>query len=535
MVRSVNDSRCRRSADDPPRSVEDEVPVTTRSYERVERTVATINDVLNVINVLTWDARVHMPAAGAGARAEQLATLTTIAKGHLTNPALAADVARAQTELGADATLVQRRTLAAVREAVSHHERIPDDLTERLARAKGTAQQAWVEARRDDDFGTFAPHLARMLDLKREVASYTAPDRPVYDALLHEYEPGMTASALRTLFERLKATLGPLVAAIAETGAPRAEVLRQQFDVSRQRAFALGIAERFGYDLRRGRLDEAPHPFEISFSTNDVRITTRYDPAFLGQSVFATWHEAGHGIYEQYADPAYARSALSSDLIGLYAVSGTSYGTHESQSRLWENLVGRSRAFWDVHYGELVYAFPGQLQDVDVETFYRAINTVTPSPIRVEADEVTYHLHVILRFELEVALLDGSLGVDDLPGAWDEAMQATLGLRPRNDREGVLQDIHWSAGLVGAFPTYTIGTVMASQFFAAALRNAPGIQSDLARGEYSSLLGWLREHVYRHARLHGADELLRNATGSDLDPSAFLEYVTNKYGALYDV
>jgi len=518
-----------------PPVAEDEERMTTRPYDRVARTVATINDVLNAINVLTWDARVHMPAAGAGARAEHLATLTTIAKRLLTDPAFVADVARSQAELGADASVVQRRSLEAVRAAISYHERIPDDLTERLARTKGTAQQAWVDARRDDDFAAFAPHLERMLELKRELAAHTAPERPVYDALMHEYEPGMTAAALRTLFEQLKATLVPLVAAIGDARAPRTEVLRQPFDVSRQRAFALAIAERFGYDLERGRLDVAPHPFEISFATSDVRITTRYDPDFLAQSVFATWHEAGHGIYEQYADPAYARSALSSDLIGLYAVSGTSYGTHESQSRLWENLVGRSRTFWGVHYGELVDAFPDQLQRVDVDTFYRAINTVTPSPIRVEADEVTYHLHVILRFELEVALLDGSLDVKDLPGAWNEAMQAMLGIRPRNDREGVLQDIHWSAGLVGAFPTYTIGTIMASQFFASALRSAPGIERDLARGEYGSLLGWLREHVYGHARLHSADELLRNATGSSLDPTAFLGYVKSKYGALYDV
>lgn len=507
--------------------------MTTTPYERVTTAVAAINDVLNAVNVLTWDSRVQMPAAGAPARAEQLATLTAIAQERLLDARLADDVAAARAELGADAPVVARRTLQAVGEAIEYHRRLPVDLTSRVARAKGTAQQAWVQARRDDDFAGFAPHLEQMLALKREVAARTAPDAPAYDALLVEYEPGMRSRDLVVLFDRLKATLVPLVAAIREAPAPRTDHLRRSFDLERQRAFALGVAGEFGYDVARGRLDAAPHPFEISFSTGDVRITTRYDEHWLPRSLFAAWHEAGHGIYEQWADPIHSRGALSTDLVGLYAVSGTSYGTHESQSRLWENLVGRSRSFWDAHYGALVEAFPDQLSDVDVETFYRSINAVTPSMIRVEADELTYHLHVMLRFELETALLTGDLSVRDLPGAWNDAMEAYLGVRPRDDREGVLQDIHWSAGLVGAFPTYTIGTVMASQFYAAALRDDPGIERELADGTYRRLHGWLREHVYQHARLYRADELLERATGRGLEPAPYLDYVTEKYTALY--
>jgi carboxypeptidase Taq len=509
--------------------------VSTTPYERVTTAVAEVNDILNALNVLVWDARVNMPASGASARSEQSATLTALAQERLLAPSLADDAAAARAELGSGATLVQTRTLDAVQGAIAYHRRIPSELTARLARAKGTAQQAWVEARRDDDFAGFAPHLERMLEIKREIAERTAPDVPLYDALLAEYEPGMRASDLTTLFETLKATLVPLVAAIGEASAPRTGVLRRRYDVARQHAFALHIARRFGYDTDRGRLDVAPHPFEISFSTGDVRITTRSDERWLSQSLFATWHEAGHGIYEQYADPTHARGALSSDLIGLYAVSGTSYGTHESQSRLWENLVGRSRTFWDAHYGELVDTFPETLADVDVDTFYRAINAVTPSCIRVEADELTYHLHIMLRFELEHALLDGSLNVRDLPGAWNEAMVAYLGVRPPDDRQGVLQDLHWSVGLVGGFPTYTIGTVMASQFYAAALRDDPAIPGELAAGGYGRLHGWLREHVYRHARLYRADELLERSTGRGLDPSDYLAYVTEKYGGLYGV
>ncbi len=505
----------------------------TNPYERVTAAVAAINDVLNAMNVLVWDARVNMPASGARARAEQSATLTTLAQERLLAPSLADDVAASRAELGADATLVQARTLDAVEEAIAYHRGLPPELTARLARAKGTAQQAWVEARRADDFAGFAPHLQHMLEIKREVAERTAPELPLYDALLAEYEPGVRASDLTTLFETLKATLVPLVAEIREARAPRTDLLRRHYDVDRQRAFALEIARRFGYDTERGRLDVAPHPFEISFATGDVRITTRYDERWLAQSMFATWHEAGHGIYEQYADPAHARGALSSDLIGLYAVSGTSYGTHESQSRLWENLVGRSRTFWDAHYGALVDVFPDALADIDVETFHRAINAVTPSCIRVEADELTYHLHIMLRFELEHALLDGSLKVRDLPGAWNEAMVSYLGVRPPDDRLGVLQDLHWSVGLVGAFPTYTIGTVMASQFYAAALRDDVAILPELTAGTYGRLHGWLHEHVYRHARLYRAGELLERSTGRGLDPSDYLTYVKEKYGALY--
>jgi len=505
---------------------------------RVQALVAPINDVLNAINVLTWDARVCMPAGAAASRADQIATLTTIAQGRLLDPALADAVAAARAELDASAApsdAAAVRAVAAVAEAIAFHQRIPSELTRRLAVAKGRAQHAWIAARADDDFAAFAPHLSDMLAIKREMAACIDAGRPPYDALMHEYEPGMTSSALRALFTRLREVLVPLAAAIAAAPAPSSEVVRGAFEISRQRAFALSIAERFGYDLARGRDDVAPHPFEISFGAADVRITTRYDEHYLPQSIFAMWHEAGHGLYEQYPDPSLARGPLTSDLIGLYAVAGTSYGTHESQSRLWENLVGRSRVFWEAHYGALVDTFPERLTGVPLDAFYRAINRVTPSPIRVEADEVTYDLHIMVRFELELALLDGSLPIADLPGAWNDAMQATVGLRPSDDRRGVLQDIHWSVGLLGAFPTYTIGNVMASQFYAAARRDDPGIEQEAAAGRYDRLLAWLREHVYRHARTYRADELLRRATGSGLDPEPYLGYLSDKYATLYEL
>ena len=502
-------------------------------YELVATETAAIADVLNAVNVLTWDARVAMPAPGTEARSEQIATLSAVARGKLLDPRLSDAVAAARDHLDPEADDVRRRELDAVASAIEHHARLPDALMRRHARAKGTAQSAWAAARAADDFGAFAPHLEEMLALKRELAAAIAPERPAYDALLHEYEPGIGTDALHDLFGSLRATLVPLFAAVREAPAPRTDFLRRAFDVDRQREVSLRLAERIGYETARGRLDLAPHPFEISFATNDVRITTRVDERFLPQSLFAALHEAGHGLYEQNADPAYARSALSTDLIGLYAVSGTSYGTHESQSRLWENLVGRSRPFWERHLPLLRDAFPGVLDDVDVDAFHRAVNAVAPSPIRVEADEVSYNLHVMLRVELELALLDGDLTVAELPDAWNERMERDLGFRPQDDREGVLQDIHWSAGLVGAFPTYTIGTVMASQWYEAALTSDPTLEADVRSGSYDGLRAWLTDHVCRHARRYEADELLRRATGRPLDPEPYLRYLTDKYQGLY--
>lgn len=503
---------------------------------RVQALIAPINDVLNAINVLTWDARVCMPAGAAASRAEQIATLTAVAQERLLDSSLLDAVAAARIELAsadAPSDVATVRSIEAVEEAIAFHQRVPAELTRRLSVAKGRAQHAWLAARADDEFGAFAPHLCDMLVIKREMAASIDAERPAYDALMHEYEPGMTTTVLRALLARLRAELTPLATAIAAAPSPSGDVVRASFDVGRQRAFALSIAERFGYDVSRGRDDVAPHPFEISFGSSDVRITTRYDEHYLPQSMFALWHEAGHGVYEQNADPGLARGALTSDLIGLYAVAGTSYGTHESQSRLWENLVGRSRVFWETHYGALVDTFPERLRGVPLDDFYRAINRVTPSPIRVEADEVTYDLHIMVRVELELALLDGALEIADLPAAWNEAMESTVGVRPRDDRQGVLQDIHWSVGLVGAFPTYTLGNVMASQFFEAARRDDPSIDVEAAKGRYGSLLGWLREHVYRHARTYRADELLQRSTGSGLDPEPYLTYLREKYTSLY--
>ena len=346
-----------------------------------------------------------------------------------------------------------------------------------IAELKAPAQQMWAEAKAASDFPRFAPYLEQMLSLTRRMADAIGYEEHPYDALLLRYEPGMTATRLKALFEELRAGLLPLLRQVGDRGQRGARrtswiatTRRTRSALSRSRSPAA-----FGYDLNRGRLDSAAHPFEISFTRDDVRITTRYNRRFPPMALFGTFHETGHALYEQGVDPALTRGALTTDLLDLYAVGGASYGTHESQSRLWENLVGRSRSFWRLHFPRLQHFFPEQTADVDAEEFYRAVNRVRPSLIRVEADEVTYNFHIMLRVEIEMALLEGTLEVRDLPEAWNAAMQEYLGLTPPDDGRGVLQDIHWSTGLFGSFPTYTVGNVMSAQFIAAArARAGPG-------------------------------------------------------------
>ena len=290
-----------------------------------------------------------------------------------------------------------------------------------------------------------------------------------------------------------------------------------------------------GFDYDRGRLDSAPHPFEISFTRDDVRITTRYDANYLPMSLFAALHEAGHGLYEQNIAPELTRTALTADFLGQYAVGGASFGAHEFSSRLWENQIGRSRAFWGRHFDRLRAAFPQQMAAADAEFFYRAVNRVRPSLIRVEADEVTYNLHIMLRTEIEMALLEGAIAVDDLPEVWNAKMQAYLGLTPPDDRRGVLQDVHWSFGGFGNFPTYTIGNIMAAQVLAAAHEQMPDLAAKLAAGDYRTLLTWLTENIYRHGRAYRADELLRRVSGESLNTAPLLAYLENKYSDLYSL
>jgi carboxypeptidase Taq len=501
--------------------------------------LAEVFDLSRAAAVLEWDQETYMPPGGADARAAQVATLRRLAHERFTADEVGAwlDAAARETD-GMDEDETDR---ALVRVALRDHARatrLPSALVAATAEAKGHALEAWKAARSASDFAFFAPHLQRLLGLTREKAERLAPllaeeraaagetpgEEPLYDALLDEYEPGATTAEVATVFAVLRERLVPLVEAIA--GRPQVDeaVLTRHYPEAAQWAFGLEVARAIGYDLERGRQDRSAHPFTTAFATTDVRITTRLDEGFFPSAFFGTVHEVGHALYEQGVDAALDRSPLA---------DGTSLGMHESQSRLWENLVGRGRAFWAFWLPRARAYFPEALDGVDAEAFYRAVNRVEPSLIRVEADELTYHLHVLLRFELERALIAGTLVVADVPAAWNARMEAFLGLTPPTDAVGCLQDIHWALGAFGYFPTYTLGTLMSAQLFDAARRDLGSLEDAFARGEYRPLLDWLRERVHRWGRARSARRILQDVAGGPLSAEPWLAYARAKFGALY--
>ncbi|MFZ8940771.1 MAG: carboxypeptidase M32 [Gemmobacter sp.] len=504
-------------------------------YAALLERMGQVNDLLNAKSVLAWDARVMMPPGGAETRAKQLATLSVLAREHLVDAqsrhlldAAEAEVAQLQHDS------VERIICAQVREAIDYHLRIPAELVRRRAETGSIGQDIWARAREAGDFAAFAPVLTETVALNREMAECIGYEAHPYDALMYRFEPGETVASLRPLFARLRAGMLPLLRAIAQKDGPRIDFLQRAFPRQSQLDFGLKMATKLGYDLDRGRLDTTVHPFEVSFTRNDVRITSRVNERWMPMCLFGCLHEAGHGLYEQYADPAYVRTPLATDLVGLYAVSGVSFGAHESQSRLFENHVGRSREFWELNFPEAKAAFPEQLADVDAETFWRAVNRVAPGFIRVEADELTYDFHIMLRVDIEAALIDGSLAVADLPEAWNAKIKEYLGLDVPNDRLGVLQDVHWSSGQIGTFCNYTIGNVMAGQLFEVAQQD-DAVAAGLASADYTPLREWMTEHVHQHGRRFSRDELLVRATGRTLDPEPYIAHLTRKYTEIYRI
>lgn len=505
------------------------------SYRDFSERMASINDLLNAVSVLQWDSRTMMPPGGVESRAKQLATLTLAARDML----LADDTRRltdaASREVGGLAEdAPERRAVAQAAHAIAFHSRIPADLIRRKTELKTVANAAWIEARARSDFSLFRPHLARMIDATRAYADAIGYERHPYDALVSLYEPGETVDSLDRLFSQLRAGLAPILAAVRAAEPPRADFLERHFPPDRQREVASRLAAGIGFDFGRGRLDSTVHPFEVSFTRHDVRITTRFNPQFLSASLFGTLHEAGHGIYEQGVDPAYTRSPLTTDLVLSYAVGGTSFGAHESQARLYENAVGRSRPFWRAHFAQVQAAFPDALADVDADAFWRAVNRVRPGFIRVEADQLTYDFHIMLRVDLEKALMDGSLTVDELPEAWNAAMARELGLTVPDDARGVLQDIHWSTGMIGSFCTYTIGNVLAGQLMEAALATE-AVSAGFDAGDCTALTAWLGEAVHRHGRRYGRDELLERATGRALDAAPYVAALRTRLSEVYGI
>lgn len=487
---------------------------------------AEIRSIRYAASVLSWDQQTHMPPGGAAARSTQLSTLSKVAHQMFTSDEIGKLIEAAEHEIAGkdfddnDASLVR-----VLKRDYDRATRLPSEFVAEFSRTTSMAHHVWAKARAEKDFAQFLPTLEKIFDLCRQSAEYlTYPEVP-YDALLDQYEPGMTTAQVATLFAGLREDLVPLAKAIfAKKDTNSNEPLRRHFPVEKQREFGLKVVQQFGYDMKRGRQDEAVHPFCIHFSRDDVRITTRFDPNFLAPALFGTMHEAGHASYEQ---------GIPSEFSGTYLGGSVSLGIHESQSRLWENMVGRSRGFWEYFYPPLRETFPGVLDDVSVEQFYRAINYVAPSFIRVEADEVTYPLHIMLRFELEQDVLHGKLAVQDLPEAWNAKFEAYLGITPPDDAQGLLQDIHWSSGIMGYFPTYSIGTLLAAQLYEATLKDHPALPQEIAAGKFDTLLGWMNSHIHAHGRKFMPNELVKRATDESLQHRYFIDYLRRKYGEIY--
>ena len=482
--------------------------------------LAQICDLNHAAAVLEWDQETYMPSAAAEARAHQIATLRRLAHELLVSEKTATHLEKGSDNSSSDDDALYRVTQRDFDRAI----RIPADLVEELAETAALARQAWRTARESDTFSTFAPHLEKIVELNLRKAEAVGYDEHPYDALLDEFEPGMKTAEVANVFAELRDQLVPIVQALTAEVKPDDRMLHRHFPHDAQWDFGVGVITDFGYDFNRGRQDLSTHPFTTTFSISDVRLTTRVDEAFFNPAFFGTLHEAGHGMYEQGLHQALERTPLA---------DGTSLGMHESQSRLWENLVGRSRGFWSHYYPKVQNAFPDALGDVSEENFYRAINRVENSLIRVEADEVTYNLHVMVRFELETEMIEGKIGIADLPEAWNDRIEAFLGIRPSNDAEGVLQDIHWSLGAIGYFPTYALGNLMSTQLFDQANSDIPDLSSQISSGSFEALLEWLRTHVHRHGRKKSANEILTDATGTGLSVESWIHYIRRKYEDLY--
>ncbi len=476
--------------------------------------------------IASWDQHTYMPPKGGAFRAEQLGYLARLGHARLTDPVLGDRLAECE-KAPRDPESVEAVNVREIRRVYDRAVKMPPRLVEELARVTSQAQNVWAEARKKSRFADFAPWLEKIVALKREEAQAVGYRESPYDALLDEYEPGATAAEITTLFAELRRLLVPLVAAIAATGKkPRPDVLTREFPIERQQVLGQAASAALGFDYTAGRLDTTVHPFCSGIGPGDCRLTTRYHPRELNQGFFGILHESGHGIYDQGLDPAHFGTPMG---------SAVSLGIHESQSRLWENQVGRSRPFWEHFYPRTRQTFPGTLDDVTLDEFLFAINQVEPSFIRVEADEATYNLHILLRFELEQALVRGDLEPADVPAAWNEKFTQMLGLTVPDDARGCLQDIHWSMGGLGYFPTYTLGNLYAAQFMRKARHDLPGLDDDFRRGQFARLKEWLNTHIHRPGQKYRPRELCRRVTGEPLSPQSLVEYLRGKYAELYGI
>jgi carboxypeptidase Taq len=497
-----------------------------KKLEQLRAIQAEISDLSYTAALLGWDQQTYMPTGGAEARSNQQALLGRLVHERGTSPELGKLLDElkpfaAGLDPDSDDARLVKVTVRAYEKAI----RVPSKHVVEFSQATTLGYQAWVEARSKSDFSIFRPHLEKIVALRQEYASFFPNFEHPYDALLDDFEPNMRTADVKAIFDGLRPRQLELIKAIA--GKPQVDdsFLHQPFDEKQQWDFGAEVITRFGYDWNRGRQDKSPHPFTTSFSINDVRITTRVDPDFLNSMLFGTMHECGHALYDMGVAAELERTGLE---------GSASLAMHESQSRLWENLVGRSFPFWQYFYPRLQETFP-QLAGVSLEKFYKGINKVQPSLIRVEADEATYNLHIMLRLEMEIALLEGKVAAKDMPGIWNAKMQEYLGVTPPNDEKGVLQDIHWSGGSIGYFSTYALGNLISAQLWEKINQDIPDLVEQIRQGKFEILLGWLREKIHRHGAKFEPQELVQKVTGSKIDPAPYVRYLTKKYSEIYNL
>ncbi len=479
-----------------------------------------------VESLVHWDEQTMLPPRAGGFRADQAEAMAAVVHARRIDPAQGERLARlVESDLATAGSAPVRATIRLLHEDFVKQSRLPGRLVAALARTAIEAQQAWTRALAASDWKLLEPQLTQMFALKREQATCQRPELDPYDGLMDDYEPGGRWPAVQRQFDQLRAAIVPLVQACSEAAVkPSDTVLRGHFPLAAQRQFVHLVAERIGFDFERGRIDTTVHPFCSTLGPHDCRLTTRWDERFLPTAFYSVLHEAGHGLYEQ---------GLPVGWFGLPPGEAASLGIHESQSRLWENLVGRSTEFWHWCFPLARDAFPDTLSGATPADLAAAVRTVQPSFIRVEADEVTYNLHVMLRFDLERAVIAGDLAVADLPGAWDDRFEADFGMRPTSAAEGVLQDIHWPAGLIGYFPTYALGNIFSAQLMAAADRALGPLDQQIAAGEFQPLLGWLRQRVHAQGRCLTAGDLVEQVSGEPVSERFLVESLHDRYGAVH--
>ncbi len=494
------------------------------NYSMYQAMMRKIADIQYASAVLNWDQETYMPPKGATFRAQQLSTLAGI--GH--ELATAKELGDLLNTLSTDTSLSEKekRNIKQSLKNYNDNKKYSTEFVQELSKTISETFQAWQKAKADNNFALYAPHLEKLVKLKREECKLLGTFAHPYDALLNQYEPGAKTADLETLFTDVREQLVSFVKKIADKPQNKDAFMFAHYDKQKQWELGLELLKQIGYDFEGGRQDASSHPFTTNFSSEDVRVTTRINEKDLNEMIWSCIHEGGHALYEQ---------GLPSSEYGLPSGEYVSLGIHESQSRLWENNVGRSLAFWKANYSKLQNAFPENLKDTNFEDFYKAMNIVKPSLIRTSADELTYHFHVLIRFEIEKALIEGSIEVKDLPGYWNSKYKEYLGIEVPDDTKGVLQDIHWTHGSFGYFPTYSLGSFYAAQFFNKAKQEIPSLEKEIERGNMKPLLEWLREKVHKHGKYYSAEELCINITGEKLNFKYFMDYAVDKYSHLYDL